>query len=137
MKSNVKKVMRFFIVGLLLFAAGFVCGRYFDRIRILGNQAGTAPDVRGYDAASERTERAKDAIEDAARNVSGAAGAVRIGVDEAGRITGIAGDVGFGIDRALDGTRGLADGIQRVMGIMDAAEKRNAKMEETGGGGMD
>jgi len=130
MDDVIKKVMRtIIIVALLSFCAGFICGYLFNRIRSTGYQAGASADVSGYDTAAERAERAARAVAETAGNVAEAAGELRIGIDEVGSISGIAGDIGEGTDRALDGVGGLADGVQRIMGIMDGAEKRSAEME--------
>ena len=137
MKSSVKKVMRNIIVCMLLLMLGFCGGYLFDRVRSGVNQAGTAADVRGYDEAAKRIERAEAAIGDATGSVRAASGEVRISISDAGRIREIAGDVADGNDRALSGVVDIADGIQRVMGILDDAEKRNKEMEGTCGVGMD
>jgi len=137
MKSSAKKVLLVIAACLLLFCLGFACGYLFDRIGIPGDTTGAAADVSGYETAAQRVERAKTAIDDVAGNVREAAGEVRISIDEAGSIGEIARDIGSRTDRALDGLGGLENGIQRVMGIMDAAEKRNAEMETAGSNGMD
>jgi hypothetical protein len=130
MESVVKKVMRIIIVGLFLLASGFAGGYLFNRCGNAGDPPGAGADVSGYDNAAERIERAAGAVEAAGRNVGEAAGEIRIGVSEAGRVGELAGDIGDGTSRALVGVGGIADGIQRVMGILDGAEKRNAEMED-------
>jgi len=130
MKNNVKKVMRNIIIILLLFSLGFCVGYLFNRARAGINKTGTEADVRDYDEAAQRIERAEAAIGDAA-------GEVRISIDEAGIIREVAGNIERGNDRALDGVSGIADGIQRVMEILDKAEKRSADMEGGGNVGLD
>jgi len=137
MEINVKKSLHTIAVCLFLYTLGFCTGYFFDRIRTSIHPAGAGADVSGYDAASERVERAADEIRNAAGNVREAAGEVKISINEAGSIGEIARDIGSGTDRALNGVGSLADGVQRIMGIMDAAEKRNAKMEADSGIGMD
>jgi len=137
MKNNVKKVMRNIIIILLLFSLGFCVGYLFNRARAGINKTGTEADVRDYDEAAQRIERAEAAIGDAAGNVREAAGEVRISIDEAGIIREVAGNIERGNDRALDGVSGIADGIQRVMEILDKAEKRSADMEGGGNVGLD
>ncbi|MCL2808644.1 MAG: hypothetical protein FWD24_01120 [Treponema sp.] len=137
MKDAVKKNMRVVIIYLLLFCFGFCVGYLFDRIGNRINQAGAAADVGKYDKASERVERAADAIINAAGNVAEAAREVRVGFDEAGRIGNIAGDIADGVNSAYGGAYELADGIRRVMGILDEAEKRNATVEAVCCNGMD
>jgi len=137
MKSSAKKVLLVIAACLLLFCLGFSCGYLFDRIGSSIHPAGAGADVGGYDEAAGRIERAASAVGNAAGNVREAAGEVRISIDEAGSFREIARDIGSGTNRALDGLGDLENGIQRVMGIMDAAEKRNAEMETAGGNGMD
>ena len=137
MKDAVKKILCIFAVCLFLFCLGFGSGYFFDRVRNTCDQAGTAADVRSYDTAAERVERTVGAVADAAGNVREAAGAVRISIDEVGDIAKIAGDIGDGAYRTLDGTGRIADGIQLIMGILDAAEKRDAQVETAGSYRMD
>ena len=137
MNSNVKKIFLIIAIGVSLFCLGFSWGYFFDRIRVAGNQAGTAADVSGYDEATRRIERTANEIRNAAGNVREASGEIRISIDDAGISAGIAGDIADANVRALNGVGSLADGVQRIMGIMDAAEKRNAKMEADSGIGMD
>jgi len=135
--QSVKKVMRIIAAGLLLFCLGFAGGYLFNRIRSTGDPGRAAADVRSYDAAAERTELAAGAVADAAGNVAEAAGELGVGIIEAGSIAGIAGDIRDGTGRALGGAGGIADGIQRIMGILDYAEKRSAEMEAACGSGLD
>ncbi|MCL2252556.1 MAG: hypothetical protein FWC12_11685 [Treponema sp.] len=137
MKSSVKEI--YLVVGscFILFILGFIAGCLFNECRSDSDTQGVAADVGGYDTAAERVERAASAIGDAAEYVREAAGEVRISIDEAGSIGEIARDIGSGTDRALDGLSDIEDGIQRVMGILGIAEKRNAEMETTRNNGMD
>jgi len=137
MKSAVKKVICNIFIGLFLFSLGFCFGYLFDRIRVSGNQAGTAADVSGYDKASQRIERAANEIRNAAGNVREASGEIRIGIDEAGSIGDVARDIGRGNANAFVGLGGIESGIQHIMGIMDEAEKRNAEMENACDSRMD
>ena len=137
MKSNVKKVMRYIIAGLLLFCIGFAAGYFSDRGRNSIHKAGITADVSGYDEAAKRIESATAAIRNVTRNVREAQGEVRIGVDEAGNIGGVAYDIREGAGRALDGAGDIESGIRLIVGILDEAEKRNAEMEEDSNNGVD
>ena len=129
MRSSAKKVMRNIIAGLLLFCLGFCSGYLFNRVRSAVYKAGAAADVRGYDEAEKRIERAASAVSDAAASVSEASGEVRISVNDVGIIREISGDIERGNVVSLDGLGDLEDGVRRVIGIIDEAEKRNEKME--------
>jgi hypothetical protein len=137
MQSVVKKIIRIVIACLLLFIAGFASGVVFNRCRSSSNTAGVTADVSGYNTAAQRIEYTARAVEDAARNVSGAQGEVRISIDDVGSITRVAYDIADGTDSALVGTSRITDGVQRIMGILDEAEKRDAKMEASGGDRLD
>jgi len=130
MKYVSKKIMRGIIAGVLLFCLGFCGGYIFDRFGIIRNQAGTAADVSGYDKVERRVENAKGSITDAAGTVRDASEEIRISINEVGGIGSVANEIGSGIDSALDGSRVIEIGIQRVMGTLDEAERRNKKMEE-------
>ena len=135
--TDVKKNICVIAACVLLFCADFACGYLFNGIGNTGNQAGVAADVRGYDEAAKRIENAAGAVADVTRNVSEAAGAVRINIDDAGSIREIAGDIGKGAVIALDGIGRIEGGIRIIGIILDEAEKRNAEMEEHCGGGLD
>jgi len=137
MKGVVKKVIYVIVACLLLLGINIGARYIFDGTRGTRNKTGTAADVGKYDAASERVERAAGAISDAAENVRGAHREVRISINEIGNIGNVARDIGDGINRTLDGTSDIADGIQRVMGILYEAEKRNAEMETASNNRMD
>jgi hypothetical protein len=130
MGNNEKKVMRYIIAGFLFFCFGFAGGYLFNARGIPSDPAGAGADVANYDAAQERVSRAADEIRGAACNVRDASAEVRIGINDAGDIRDASLGVTDGIDRALYGAGQLEDGIQRVMGILDAAEKRNAEVEK-------
>jgi len=137
MKNAAKKVLVIIVIVVFLFGSGFGCGYFTYRNRNTGNTHGITADVRNYDEAAERVERAAGAVSDAARNVGEAAGEIRISIEAAGRIGEIAGDIRDGVEGAASGAGELADRIQRVMGILDAAEKRSAENESTGNNGLD
>jgi hypothetical protein len=137
MRDVLKTIAFIFTAGFFLFGSGFTCGYLFNRARSTGSQAGAFADVRNYDAAAGRIEYAAGTVENAARNIGEAAGEVRISVGEAGSIGDIAGGIGGGISRALDGAGSIAGGVQRIMAILDDAEKRNAEMETAGVNRMD
>ena len=137
MKINVKKVFRVIAFILLLFCLGFVCGYLFDRSGNAGDTRRTAADVGGYDAAAKRIESAAGFVADAAGNVREASGEIRIIIDDVGNVREIACGIADGTVRALDGSWEIEDGIRRVVGILDDAEKRNKKMEEFGDSELD
>jgi hypothetical protein len=135
--KNAKKVFRASAAALLFFCAGFACGYLSHRFGIFGDKGGVAADVSGYLGAEERAGRAADAVADAAGNVREASGEVRIGITEAGEIGSVASDIGSGASLSLDRAGGIEGGILRIMGILDAAEKRNGEMEASGRVGLD
>ena len=136
-KKNVKKILRNVGVGVLLFCFGFCGGYIFDRFGIIRNQAGTAADVSGYYKAEQRIEDAKGSITDAAGTVRDASEQIRISINEVGGIRSVANEIGSGIDSAFDGSRVIEIGIQRVMGTLYEAERRNKKMETSGDSKLD
>jgi len=137
MKKDVKKNICIIGICMFIFCFGFGAGYLFNGAGNKFHQAGAAPDVRGYGAASARVEHAAEAVADTARNVSEASGEVKLGIDDAGRITKIAGNITSGAIRAADGVGRITDGIHHIMGILGETEKRNTKVEAYRGIRMD
>jgi hypothetical protein len=147
-----RKTRRAFVVGLLtavlLFASGFVCGRYLDGRGGDGDSGATA----GYESESSEletelgnaaenisgavreTKGGRAAIEDGRAAVAGGRGELERGRAEVGEVGGELNKLSIQLGRNSGDAIDIESGLSRIESILDEAEARNEGVE---GGGSD